>query len=203
MDLLTSDEVLKAIEQFSKTPQGKAEIKEQMGDRTRDFVPKYLNKNEIFRRISQARHAAEDMADILYKHIINDTVTTYTDENGVSHQRIGLSNFKREDIIVGRTYKVGPDQYACDISFNKEALHRDSLLPKYFDGIDDIISLFVHGYSAKNSVYGTWHTSNGTEVDTYSRRRCEPNSFMVNAINEFNAKYGKKAVATIKPEYQS
>jgi hypothetical protein len=198
MDYLTSNEVLEAIKQFSKTAKGKSEIKERM-TRKREFIPKYWDKNAVFRTIKQMYRAAQDMADILYKHIITDTVTTGTDANGDTYQRVGLSKFNRDDIHVHHPVNIGNGEYRCNISISESALHRDSLVPNN-DGIDDIISLFVHGYTnAKRSVHGEWH---GMEIWTPRNREANP-AFLQNAIDEFNQKYKEKAVATLKDEYNT
>lgn len=196
MDYLTSNEVLEAIKQYSATPVGKSEIKRRM-TRKRDFIPKYWDKKAVFRTIKQMYRAAQDMADILYRHIITDTVTTGTDADGNAYRRVGLSKFNREDIHVHHPVSVGNGEYRCNISISESALHRDSLVPSN-DGIDDIISLFVHGYAnAKKSVHGEW---NGIEIWTPRSREANP-VFLQSAIDEFNQKYKEKAVATLKSEY--
>ena len=197
MDLLTSGEVLEAIKQYSMTATGKAEINKHK-TRKRDFVPKYLDERTVFRTIKQMYRAAEDMANILYEHIITDTVTTGVDTDGHSYQRVGLSKFDRNDIHVHHPVKIGEDEYTCNISISASALHRDSLLSES-DGIDDIVSLFVHGYTASKSVHGEWH---GMEI--WTPRHREGNAeFLQNAIDEFNRKYKGKAIATIKDEYNT
>lgn len=198
MNYLTSAEVLKAIEQYSKTPAGRNEIKSRM-TRKREFIPKYWDKNAVFRTIKQMYRAAQDMADILYKHIITDTISTGIDSEGNTYQRVGLSKFNREDIHVHHPVNIGNGEYTCNISISESALHRDSLVQGN-DGIDDIISLFVHGYSdAKRSVHGEWH---GIEIWTKRNREGNP-IFLQNAIDEFNSKYKDKAIATLKDEYNN
>ena len=184
---LSSEDVLEIIKQYSKTAKGAKEIQDHM-KRKRQFVPQWADKSSGFHTFKQIKRAAEDMADILYKHIITDTVTP---------ERDGLKNFKREDIIVHYPHSQGYS-FAVNISINKDALHRDSLIETY-DGIDDIIQLFVHGYSnAKASVHGVWH---GTEIWTKRNRDGDP-SFLINAVEEFNQKYNGKAVASLKSDYQ-
>lgn len=198
MGYLTSDEVLEAIKQYSKTPTGKSEIQSHM-TRKREFIPQYWDKKAVFRTIKQMYRAAEDMADILYRHIITDTVTTGVDASGNPYTRVGLSQFDRAAIHVHHPINLGGGNYSCNISISSEALRRESVLNNG-DGIDDIISLFVHGYSnARQSVHGEWH---GMEIWTPRNREGNP-AFLRNAVDEFNRKYKGKAVATIKEEYNT
>lgn len=200
--LLSSDEVLEAIKQFSRTPSGKAAIQEHTHRKRGEFVPKWWDKRMVFRTIKQMYRAAEDMADILYKHIIQDTdpgPEAYgTDRHGEPYKLVGLTEFNRSDIIVHHPMKVGgpsDDQYRCNISIRSDALKRKSLVPGH--QLNDIIELFVHGYSsANNHAYGEWHGH-----DIIAPVHKEGNNFVQNAVDEFNAKYKGKAVATVKDEY--
>lgn len=199
MNLFDSKEVLSFIEEYSKTPEGKEELK-KLGVNSRGFVPKYYDKNSVYSFLRQAKREAQVMADILYKHIVEDTVTVGTDADGNSYQRIGLSGFKREDIKISEPIQVEGeyDQYFVRISFDKEALHRDSLI-KGDSGISDVIELFVHGYSnAKKSVHGEWH---GREI--WTKRNRPGNDFMTKAVEEFNRmpEHKHKARAILEDKY--
>ncbi len=133
--------------------------------------------------------AAQRMADILYSHMISDT-------QEVGH---GLSTVPKSAIIIGKPVCVGKDgSYKIDISFDSSLLHRDSLYKeKYPEGINDIVSLFVHGYNAKNSVHGQWH---GDVI--WSLRNRAPNNFIQKAVDEFNSmNSGKDATAKVGDDY--
>lgn len=53
-------------------------------------------------------------------------------------------------------YKVGTNKYQIAVWFSND-LHRNSLVPDKYDGVDNIVALFNNGYSAGNTVYGIWH----------------------------------------------
>lgn len=76
--------------------------------------------------------------------------------------------------------------------------HRDSLMPKKYGGVDNIVAIFNSGYSADGQVYGKWH---GKKIASLTER---PGSFfMQKAISTFESKYGEKfdVSVSINPEY--
>lgn len=196
---LSADEVLDAIKRFSKTPAGRDEIKEHTHRKRSTFIPKWWDPKMVFRTVKQMYRAAEDMANILYRHIIEDTIPeggVGIDANGERYELVGLSEFRREDIVVHHPKHITEDQWGCNISIRKEALKRKSLVPG--EQLDDVVALFVHGYTnARASAHGEWH---GHEIHT---KRDKPgNDFMQRAVDEFNNKYKDKAIATLKDDYK-
>lgn len=197
--MFTSKEVLEFIEEFSKTQEGHDEIKKHAKGK-RDFVAKWYDKKKVFSTIKQIKRAAIEMQEILYKHIVLDTVSTGTAADGTTYQRVGLSRFGRDNIIALPPASAGNGEYLVNLTFKKEALRRDSLVPTS-DGIDDIVSLFVHGYkNAKNSVHGVWH---GVEIHT-KRNRPANKAFLTNAIQEINndPRFKGRVTAFLYDEYK-
>lgn len=175
-DLLSSGEINGAIMKLLQDKAVKKKIKEQYGVDV-DGVQSQAEMDV----------AAENMVETLLRHMSQDVGDS-------------LHAIDRNAIIVSKPKRVGKDgMYKIDISFNTAVLHRDSLYKeKYPNGIDDIVSLFVHGYNASNPVYGQWH---GSRVRSRTNRA--PNSFMQNAINEFNATNSdKNVVAYIGDDYK-
>lgn len=87
----------------------------------------------------------------------------------------------------GTPIKVGKYKYLVEIYF-AEDLHRDSLVPDKYDGIDNIAALLNSGYKAGNAVYGIWSGHNSDQPITSLTRR-EGAHFIESAIRNFMANY--------------
>lgn len=68
-----------------------------------------------------------------------------------------------------RPYKTGENEYTVFIEFRAN-LHRDSLYPEGYDGVDNIIALFNNGYTARNYVYGWWDKHKATDGNVADTR---------------------------------
>lgn len=83
-------------------------------------------------------------------------------------------------------YKVGTNKYQIQVSFTGD-LHRDSLVPEKYGGVDNIIALFNNGYSAGNTVYGIWH---GEQIASLPTR---PGiHFIASAVRNYMANYASE-----------
>lgn len=106
-------------------------------------------------------------------------------------------------LIKGKNKK----EYEIEISFGDD-LSRFSLRlengDRTGDGVENIVSLFDTGYSAKRSVKGIWDEHEELGIITSLKHR-EGLNFMSESVNEFNRSYGSnykvKAVITADPEY--
>ena len=150
---------------------------------------RYAKRGETV-TMDKKKEVGNAMADILHRHIISDTVSKNGD---------GLKSFQRSSIRVV-SEKLPTGFVKMKVVFDKNALHRDSLVPEVYDGIDDIVKLFTTGYSAHGSVKGAWLT-HGKEA-VWSLRHREPSDFMRAAVSEFNVKYGRVARAELSEEYR-
>lgn len=59
-------------------------------------------------------------------------------------------------------------------------------------GVEDIIGLFTTGYTAKDSVYGSWWNNQYDDGDGHfirSKRHRDPNDFVSKTIENFKTKY--------------
>lgn len=95
-----------------------------------------------------------------------------------------------------------PDGSSVIYVYFEDDLHRNSLCPEDYNGVDNIIALLNNGYHAKNYVYGSWdgHHSVGESVldgrsigsSAYirSRKDREGLHFIQQAIQDFNGNYG-------------
>ena len=189
---LSDKYILQLIQKYAQTTEGKEKIKSRL-KKGEKFSPYYGvdKKSGETLTIEQMRTIARDMADILYKHIITDTASNYGR---------GLSSFDRKGITIGTPTLLG-SRYEININLSKSSIHRDSLIPAQYSGIDDIIRLFITGYSAKEEVWGNWKTHGNIRIKSL-KHRSGSRAFFDNAINEFNAKYVGKAKAYPSERYR-
>lgn len=88
-----------------------------------------------------------------------------------------------------RPYKIGKRRYAIDISFVGD-LHRESLDPTRYDGINNIAALLNSGYSAGGIVYGIWHGHGDAVRHSLDKRGGA--HFIENAVRNYMTGYSKK-----------
>lgn len=89
----------------------------------------------------------------------------------------------------GAPYKVGKNKYEIEVWFTDD-LHRDSLAPDEYSGVDNIAALLNQGYSAAHRVYGIWlnHGYAGSfRIPSLQER--EGLHFIENAIRDYMANY--------------
>ena len=92
----------------------------------------------------------------------------------------------------GDPVKVGKNRYQIAIWFSDD-LHRDSLAPDQYDGVENIAALLNKGYSAANTVYGTWPGHGyASYFNIPSLQHREGLHFVENAIREYMANYAKE-----------
>ncbi len=84
----------------------------------------------------------------------------------------------------------GPDgTYSVEIYFTGD-LHRDSLEPQNYGGVNNVVALLNNGYDehpAMEHVWGYWH---GVHIHGLTQRTGL--RFMQEAVHEFNSLYGAK-----------
>ena len=90
----------------------------------------------------------------------------------------------------GKPYKVG-DSYYIDIYFDSD-LHRDSIVPERYDGIDNIAALLNNGYRAHDVVFGIWEKHNGDSAYIMSLPFRDGAHFVEQAIDDFMGNYGSE-----------
>lgn len=179
--MLSEEYIVSLIKKYSETAEGKAEIAKRHKGKFYASIARASSKK---RSVAEMNQIGEDMKSILYAHISKV-----------------IKSFKTEDILVGPLERNG-DQYSLSISFNEEALHRESLDPDaYPEGISNIIKLFINGYDARGAVHGVWKGHGDEEI--WSLRHRDPNDFMEKAVEEFNGKYKDVAKASTASEYKN
>ena len=192
MPRFSPNEILNYIDRYSKTGAGKAAIKKVI--KNRNFVCQWADDNTWLDDEGMAM-AAADMEEILYTHIKYGTQTIGAGADGGIYTRLGLFYFDRNDISSTEPKAYGKNQMVINVQFDEAALRRPSLLGGD-EQINDIVSLFVHGYHASHSVSGEWHGRH-----TVSLTWREYNHFMQDAVEEFNSKHSRNAIARLAPDY--
>ena len=92
----------------------------------------------------------------------------------------------------GAPYKIGKNKYEIEVWFSDD-LHRDSLAPDYYDGIENIAALLNKGYSAAHTVFGIWlnHGYAGS-FNIPSLQEREGLHFIEEAIRDYMANYSSE-----------
>ena len=179
--MLSEQQILSLVKQYAKTATGKQEIAKRIKGK---FDPRVTTAAAHRRSIQQMTQIGDDMKEILFKKISKV-----------------IRSIKKDDIIVGKPVRQGA-QYTLSISFNEDALRRDSLNPElYPDGVTNIVKLFINGYDARGAVYGVWKGHGDKEI--WSLRHRDPGDFMEKAVAEFNTKYAGTATAETSAAYKT
>lgn len=175
-EMITEEYIIKVLKEYASTKAGQKKIYEATGI---TYIPSNLKP--------KLTHYGNEMKSILYNHIFPL-----------------IRSISRGDIIVGEPYQVSKEQWCIDISFAENSLERSSLYPeKYPNGVANIILLFSKGYTASNSVRGKWVTKYGNHGYVRSKEHRDGNDFLNNAVDEFNAKYGKEiGKAILREKYK-
>lgn len=161
--------IMRIVKDYAKSPAGKAAIKETYGVEYSETLPRM-----------KIKASSLEMKRILYSYI-----------------KAVIRSVSEDDIIIGEPFVNEVGRVCVKVSLREERMRRASLYDDKYDGIDNIILLFSHGYSARDHVYGWW---GGNYVR--SRRTREPNSFLDDAVSEFNNKYTDFAFAVLDDKYK-
>lgn len=90
----------------------------------------------------------------------------------------------------GSPYKVGKNKYQIEVWFSND-LHRDSLAPDEYDGVDNIAALLNNGYNAGNTIYGIWlGHHNDQRIASLAQR--DGAHFIESAIRNYMANYARE-----------
>jgi len=96
-----------------------------------------------------------------------------------------LSGIADVGVFVGEPVIDADGDITIDINFDPGTLHRDSLYQEgYPNGVDNIVSLLVHGWDARDYVYG--YSEKANKVIRSIKHR-DSNEVLQQAIDEFNA----------------
>ena len=133
----------------------------------------------------------EDAA-IKFIEVLSKEIEHHVGEDYRKGQFSELAHDVLKDLKYGDPYRVG-DEYFIDVYFDTD-LHRESLMPNKYDGIDNIAALLNKGYSAKHAVHGYWTNHKGVESDEkiFSLTKRSGAHFVEQAINDFMGNYSSE-----------
>ena len=122
-----------------------------------------------------------------------------------THTSAVIKSIDRNDITISRIQKLKTGGYKVNISFEEEALKRESL-SEYSDGLNNIVLLFSKGYEIKDEKYvprGDWRYKGVlVQENIRAKRRRMPHPFLENAVREFNNQTPEYIEAQLENEYQ-
>lgn len=169
--------ILKRVERYANSAEGKAQIKKIYGIDVKrhhlyvgDPSKAHVDQGEFIKY-------GEQMKQILYAHI-SPLIKSIT----------------LDDIVVGSPKRSKDGQWSIELSFREGSLVRDSLSLDDSDGsghprertLNNIVLLFAKGYHASRYVYGWWITKYGNHGSVRSRKDRPGDDFLIDAVNEFN-----------------
>ena len=172
--------VTKLVKDWAATSDGKRAIKQKFDVK---YDPDFSNADVVA--------YAEKMREILLRWI-----------------QTKVPSFTKEDIVI-ETPEQTKRGICVKLSFVKNKLKRESLFVDEYDGVDDIVLLMTKGYHARDYVYGQWYRPNmtwygaGDFINVRSRKDRDPDNFMSEAVQEFNAQAKGDVVAILNREYKN
>lgn len=123
--------------------------------------------------------------------VLQNEIRSLEASSGFAEGRLGHTAVAAlEKLEHGSPCKIGKNKYQIDVWFSDD-LHRDSLAPDEYDGIDNLAALLNKGYTAKQPVYGVWMGhSGGFNIASLPQRSGA--QFIQNAIRDYMANYASE-----------
>ncbi len=171
--------ILGKAEVCMKTPKMKKSVQEK--------IDKYMLGGVSFtaangKMVKSPVEAASTFINILQNEIRSHQGTRY------AYGEIDPSSINSLlQLDYSKPYKVG-NQYYIDIYFTND-LHRKSLNPERYDGVENIVALLNSGYSAGHRTYGYWKSSDKKIASLVERDGAH---FIEQAIRTFTENYATK-----------
>lgn len=158
-------------------------------------LKQFLDRTDVRREINDAvsdemlssRESSIIEAARKFVEIFRDTVDKSAGENFAGGQLGPTAVAQLKALEIGRPRKTGDTTYEIRIGFVGD-LHRPSMLPSVYDGIDDIVLLLDRGYTATEQVYGKWHSD---EIRPSLQQR-QGAGFIDTAIRRFMSGYARQ-----------
>lgn len=184
MASINMESILSKIKKYTASDEGQEKINKLV-----DKVILGHIKLETKGECATPEEAADKFVEVLKKEINSHAMS----QGGLSGRGLGGTAIDAlTNIEHGAPIKLDKTHYQIEVWFSGN-LHRDSLAPDYFDGIDNIVALLNRGYSARNVVYGTW-VGHGY-ADSFnipSLQHREGLHFIENAVTDYMSNYSNK-----------
>ena len=175
--------IMGKVKAFSESPEGKRRIKE--------CLEKYKKEGRTVTEAGSVLFNDETMLEAAGKfiNVLKDAardalLPTVRDEESLD------SVMKHFDSLDYSAPVKMPDGSAVIYVYFKDDLHRDSLQPDKWDGVENIIAVLNNGYDKHENmgkVWGVWH---GARVHALTERTGL--RFIQQAIMDFNGNYGSE-----------
>lgn len=133
--------------------------------------------------IGGASMAAAKFIEVLQNEIRDLEASSGFAEGKLGHTAVSAL----EKLEHGSPRKIGKNKYQIEVWFSDD-LHRDSLAPDEYDGIDNIAALLNKGYTANQPVYGVWMGHSGS-FNIASLPQRSGAQFIQSAIRNYMANY--------------
>ena len=160
----------------------------KMEKKVEEYVDEVIVGRIVFRQTGSKKAKTIEEAADKFIEVLSNEINQHV---GTNFSKGNISELARDALCgldYGKPYKVG-DNYCINVWFENE-LHRESLLPKEWDGIDNIAALLNSGYIAGGAVYGEWIDHNQkSHGDVWSLRKRAGAHFVEQAISDFMGNY--------------
>lgn len=128
------------------------------------------------------------MAAAKFIEVLQNEIRDLEASSGFAEGKLGRTAVSAlEKLEHGSPRKIGKNKYQIEVWFSGN-LHRDSLAPDEYDGIDNIAALLNKGYTANQPVYGVWMGHSGS-FNIASLPQRSGAQFIQNAIRNYMANY--------------
>lgn len=171
--------ILGKAEVCMKTPKMKKSVQEK--------IDKYMLGGVSFsaangKVVKSPAEAAATFINVLQDEILSHQGAKY------AHGDIDPSSINSLlQLDCSKPYRVG-NQYYIDVYFSND-LHRKSLNPDRYDGVENIVALLNSGYSARHQTYGYWESA-GEKIASLANRN--GTHFIEQAIRNFTENYASE-----------
>ena len=131
------------------------------------------------------------MAAAKFIEVLQNEIRDLEASSGFGEGKLGHTSVSAlEKLEHGSPRKIGKNKYQIEVWFSGN-LHRDSLAPDEYDGIDNIAALLNKGYTANQPVYGVWMGHSGS-FNIASLPQRSGAQFIQNAVRNYMANYANE-----------
>lgn len=184
MSMIDMKSILDKAKAYTKSAEFQKKIEAKIDEVVLTGGGKGLDGKAI--TIGGASMAAAKFIEVLQNEIRDLEASSGFAEGKLGHTAVSAL----EKLEHGSPRKIGKNKYQIEVWFS-ENLHRDSLAPDEYDGIDNIAALLNKGYTANQPVYGVWmgHSGNFNIASLSQRSGAQ---FIQNAVRNYMANYASE-----------
>lgn len=187
MAIVNISSIMNKVQAYSRTANGKLRMKERIEKYANDGK----NKTEAGAKIITEKEMYEAASKMI--QVLRNTAQSHS---------LPASIMNQFDFLDASSIIKMPDGSSTIYIYFGGDLHRESLYPKGYDGVDNIIAVLNNGYHAKDYVYGWWDNHAATAENSYrsgplssdawirSKKDRDGLHFIEQAVQDFNGNYG-------------